>query len=274
MPIRWLAGDWTGVPTAVTAGTCMLRRWTAPRPADRYADPAWIIGLPDRALCRERADAPGQAARGSRGTAGDRAHRQAARWSSGTPGVHAAGGPGGTVVLGLLAVGLAQGLHFRACWRGATRSGFPPWTMTSPRSTACCGASSKGWTQATISSLRPSPRQKDRLDCVTRLSSIDGPVPARRMQAVLLVDGNHRLVLRWRPYPRASRIGEPPPLTETELLRGLSRVELAFQRANGTWSSGWRSPDLPTLVRIRLHFLANDPRRWPDIVAAPLRDRP
>lgn len=177
------------------------------------------------------------------------------------------------VVLGLLAVGLAQGLHFGLlAWRDEIRLS----------STADDLATLDGVLRRVIEGmdpgddLEPAPvtAAKDRLDCVTRLSSIDGPVPARRMQAVLLVDGNHRLVLRWRPYPRASRIGEPLPLTETELLRGLSRVELAFQRANGTWSSGWRSPDLPTLVRIRLHFLANDPRRWPDIVAAPLRDRP
>jgi hypothetical protein len=51
-------------------------------------------------------------------------------------------------------------------------------------------------------------------------------------------------------------------------------MELAFQREDGRWSSTWRSPDPPALVRIRLHFLPNDAQRWPDIIAAPLRDRP
>lgn len=105
------------------------------------------------------------------------------------------------------------------------------------------------------------------LSCITKLP------PVQRIQATLLVDNHHRLVLRWRPYLRAMRLGPPPPPTDTELLRGVSRIELAFWHG-GSWVQDWHSTDLPTLVRIRLVFPASDPRHWPDIVAAPLLDRP
>jgi hypothetical protein len=44
------------------------------------------------------------------------------------------------------------------------------------------------------------------------------------------VDADQRLVLRWRPSVRARRPRAPPALTETELLRGISRMELAAWR--------------------------------------------
>jgi general secretion pathway protein J len=81
-------------------------------------------------------------------------------------------------------------------------------------------------------------------------------------------------MLRWRPYLRATRLRPLPPPNETELLRGVSRIELAFWRPGGGWVSTWRSPDLPALVRVRLDFPSGDPRHWPDIVASPALDRP
>jgi prepilin-type N-terminal cleavage/methylation domain-containing protein len=175
-------------------------------------------------------------------------------------------------VLGLLAVALSQGVHFGVlAWRDEARRSV----------TADDLATLDGTLRRLIEGidpgddLDPAPvtATRDRLECITRLVGVDGPVPARRMQAVLLVDRNHRLVLRWRQYPRATRIGDPLPLTETELLRGISRIELAFQREDGRWLGTWQSPDPPALVRIRLRFEPNDTQRWPDIVAAPRRDR-
>jgi general secretion pathway protein J len=115
---------------------------------------------------------------------------------------------------------------------------------------------------------------KDSLDCVTSMPAAGAPTGDRRMQAVLLVDAAHRLVLRWRPYLHAQRLGPLPRSTDTELLRGVSRMELAYWRPGGGWISSWRSPDLPRLMRIHLEFPAGDARHWPDILAAPRLDRP
>ena len=114
----------------------------------------------------------------------------------------------------------------------------------------------------------------DSLDCVSELPDAIGATPGRRIRATLLVDPAHRLVLRWQPAMRARSLRAPPPPIETELLHGVSRIELAFWRPSGGWVSTWRSPDLPALVSIRLHFPAGDPRHWPVIVAAPVLDRP
>jgi general secretion pathway protein J len=95
------------------------------------------------------------------------------------------------------------------------------------------------------------------------------------MRATLKVDASHRLVLRWWPSLHARRLRpQPPAPTETELLRGVSRIELSFWRTGGNWVSSWQSADLPALVRVRLQFPRGDPRHWPDIVAAPRLDRP
>lgn len=176
-------------------------------------------------------------------------------------------------VLGFLFVGLVQGVNF----------GLLAWTH------AVRLTSSNDEFDAVDDTLRhlienadpgddldPAPfsSSANRLNCITALPSALGPTPHRHMQAALLIDANHRLVLRWRPYVRATRLGSPPPFTETELLRGVSRIELAFWRPGSSWTSVWHLPDLPALVRIRLLFPAGDRRHWPDIVAAPRFDRP
>jgi len=99
-------------------------------------------------------------------------------------------------------------------------------------------------------------------------------LPTRSIEAALLVNEGHALVLRWTPRLHAVRI-EPPPVRETELLRGVDQLDLAYwDPAGAAWRDAWRGTDLPALVRIRIVFLPGDRRRWPDIVAAPARERP
>lgn len=109
----------------------------------------------------------------------------------------------------------------------------------------------------------------DRFECLTALPNGFGASPSRRMSAELLVDGDHRLVLRWRPYLRATRLGPMPATRDTELLSGVSRIAVSYWSPSGSWVSTWHGGQLPTLVRVRLWFPDGDPRRWPDIVAAP-----
>lgn len=110
---------------------------------------------------------------------------------------------------------------------------------------------------------------RDSMTFVTDLPNAGGGVPARQITATLLVDGHHRLMLRWRPFRRVEQLGPPPPLQETELLGGVSHIDLAFWRRSGGWVSGWNFTNLPVMIRVHLAFTSGTRRRWPDIVAVP-----
>lgn len=176
-------------------------------------------------------------------------------------------------ILGFITAGLAQGMHLSLLARGIELgvAGVNDDLTTLDR---IVRRVVEGMDPGDDLDPAPMLGSRDRLDCLTVLSSVDGPLPGRRMQAMLLIDPQHRLVLRWRPYPRATRIGDMPLLSETELLRDVSAIEFAFKRRTGAWISTWRSADLPALVRVRVTFPAHDGRHWPDIVVAPQRDRP
>jgi general secretion pathway protein J len=88
-----------------------------------------------------------------------------------------------------------------------------------------------------------------------------------------------RLVLGWAPH-RHERAGAPPVApTETELIRGVETLDLAYfgTAAPGQtpiWHAQWVGPGLPMLIRVRLHFAKSDGRRWPDLIAAPQLSAP
>lgn len=110
-----------------------------------------------------------------------------------------------------------------------------------------------------------------RLALVTRLPAASD----RAVEAALLVESGQRLVLRWTPRRFGRPIGPPPPAQQTELLGGVDAVQFAYwaRSGEGGWRSAWDNQDPPALIRIRLRF-ADATRRWPDIVAAPARERP
>jgi len=92
------------------------------------------------------------------------------------------------------------------------------------------------------------------------------------------VDAAHRLVLRMMPNPHTIPTRGERNVIEEPLLAGVERIELSYWRsprrnAGGEWVRTWSEQDLPGLVRIRISFPSGDVRHWPDIVAAPLRDR-
>jgi general secretion pathway protein J len=125
-------------------------------------------------------------------------------------------------------------------------------------------------------SLAPPPffGSHDRVEFVTVLPDAAAGLPVRRVEAGLLVDQSRRLVLRWRPWLHAARLRPLPPPMETELLRGVQGLELAFWHPSAGWIATWRNQDLPALIRIRVLFPPGDSRHWPDIVAAPILQRP
>ena len=172
------------------------------------------------------------------------------------------------VVLGLLVVGLAQGL----------RVGLLAWRTEGQ----LAGAGDEfavvdGTLRHLIQGMDPgdelesAPFTADTtdMDFITVLPDAVGFAPGREMQARLQVDAAHRLVLVWRPWLGAERLTAPPPPAETVLLNGVARIELAFWYPPAGWLGAWQFPDLPALIRIRVHFVAGNRRRWPDIIAAP-----
>ena len=110
-----------------------------------------------------------------------------------------------------------------------------------------------------------------RMAFVSRLPAAAGS--GRRADLLLQVNAG-RLVLLHRPRLHAVRFGPPPPMTETELLRGVLRIEVAYWPRGPApgWVDVWDLAALPALVRIRVVFPAGDRRHWPDIVAAPVRE--
>jgi len=109
------------------------------------------------------------------------------------------------------------------------------------------------------------------LSFVTTLPTEESPP----VDAALLVDGAHRLLLRWTPRLHAVRYGPSPRPTDSLLVDNVDRVDFAYwelpaDRA-GQWVSTWHGSPLPILVRIRIVFRAPDRRRWPEMIVAPMR---
>lgn len=102
---------------------------------------------------------------------------------------------------------------------------------------------------------------------------LHGPGQTQRADVVLsAVSG--QLVLRWAPHRHADLFGAAPAWQTTVLLDGVERIELAYRSAgaNGRWSAAWTAEKLPSLIRIGLVFRPGSKRRWPPIVAAPVRE--
>jgi general secretion pathway protein J len=108
-------------------------------------------------------------------------------------------------------------------------------------------------------------------ECLTAMPD-QGRLPAHRMWARVFVDNAHRLVVRWRPYLRAVRLGPRPPVREVVLLANVDSIALDFWNPDSGWVRAWPASQPPVLVRIRLVFPSGDARQWPEIVAAPLLD--
>jgi general secretion pathway protein J len=82
-----------------------------------------------------------------------------------------------------------------------------------------------------------------------------------------------RLVMNWSPH-RHELTGPAPVPAMTEILNGVERLDLAYwgpplPAASPTWLAAWDGPSLPKLLRVRLGFVAGDPRRWADLIIAP-----
>ncbi len=94
----------------------------------------------------------------------------------------------------------------------------------------------------------------------------------RRADIALELRGS-RLVMAWSPH-RHELASTRPVSTETELLHGVARLDLAYwgtaaPDAPASWLAQWDGPAIPQLIRIRLTFAKGDNRHWPDMIVAP-----
>jgi hypothetical protein len=111
----------------------------------------------------------------------------------------------------------------------------------------------------------------------TRLSLAAELAGIGMVEAAIGVDGQHRLMLRASPNPSAERL-RVAPMIEEILLSDVDHITLSYWLLGqngraGAWTETWSSVDLPALIRIRIVFLPNTRRHWPDIIASPQRHR-
>jgi general secretion pathway protein J len=178
------------------------------------------------------------------------------------------------VVLGLLIVGLGEGVRFGLGARRAEDSLIAKGEGLDAVDRTLRGliAEMNPGGFATPPTLAGS---SERMVFLTELppgAAIDG---IRQARVALGVDPDHRLVLAWRLAPHAVALA-PPPQGRVVLAGDVARLAIAYAEPaalGGGWVRQWGEAALPALVRIRIVFAAGDRRLWPDIVAAPMRER-
>jgi general secretion pathway protein J len=176
-------------------------------------------------------------------------------------------------VLGLLVVGLTHGVRTGlALWSAQSRrigetadldaaertlrnllSGIP----TSPSADAASGGATFDGTA-------------DRLAFVGDLPTGLGTT---QLADIVLELHGRRLVLQWTPHRHEISASPPPKPTETMLVDGVRRLELAYWGSPSpdqpaAWQERWQGPQLPDLIRVRVLFAGQDKRHWPDLIAA------
>jgi general secretion pathway protein J len=180
------------------------------------------------------------------------------------------------IVLGALLAGLAQGVNFGLhAWKAQA------WIAADRDDLGAVDAVLRRLVVQMEPGTRLTPPQvhgrSDRLALTTDNPASANITSVRRIDAELFVDGNKQLVLRWLPRLHAIWLNSAPVAQEAVLLSGVARAEFAYWQDSpglGRWVSSWSRQELPGLVRIQLVFLGPNRRHWPEIVAAPARDRP
>jgi general secretion pathway protein J len=180
-------------------------------------------------------------------------------------------------VLGLLIIGLTQGL----------RGGLTLWDAQSRRTgeTAELDAAARvlrallsGITYSPSASFAPgaasSPGLKGTADSLSFVGDLPTGLGTTQRADITLMVGRGRLVLRWTPHRHEVSIVPAPEPTETELVRGVDHLELAYwgsaspDQAAG-WRVQWDGPTIAELIRVRLVLGPGDRRRFPDLIVPP-----
>jgi general secretion pathway protein J len=180
-------------------------------------------------------------------------------------------------VLGLLFIGLTQGV----------RAGLTLWDAQSRRTgeTAELDAAARVL-RSLLSGITPSPsagfgaggasapEMKGTADSFSFVGDLPTGLGTTRRADITLTLSHGQLVLRWTPHRHELSISPAPEPSETELIRGVDRLELSYwgspspDQAAG-WRTQWDGPAIPELIRVRLMLEADDRRRFPDLIVAP-----
>ena len=177
------------------------------------------------------------------------------------------------VVLGLLVVGLAQGV----------RSGLTMWDAQTRRVSETGELDAVARILRTLLSELPaspsvgtagSTEIKGRQDSFEFVGDLPTGLGNTRRANITIELSQGRLVLRWTPRRHELSSAPPPQPTETELLGRIDRLDLAYWGAPVTgqpaaWQTQWDGTEIPELIRLRLGFAQGDRRRWPDLIAGP-----
>jgi general secretion pathway protein J len=180
-------------------------------------------------------------------------------------------------VLGLLIIGLTQGV----------RAGLTMWGAQSRRTgeTAELDAAAR-ILRTLLSGIAPSPTAgfgpgaagspalKGTADSFSFVGDLPTGLGTTQRAEITLTLSRGRLVLRWTPHRHELSVAPAPEPTETELVRSVDHLELAYwgspspDQAAG-WRTQWDGPAIPELIRVRLVLGKDDRRRFPDLIAAP-----
>jgi len=112
------------------------------------------------------------------------------------------------------------------------------------------------------------------VDFVSELPEAVGRSGFTDIALLVLPDG--RLVMRWRAHERPTSGAPPKPYEETELLRRVAGLDIAYYTAAaedrpGGWQSNWtQAGALPALIRLTLRFQPADRRVWRELRVAPI----
>jgi general secretion pathway protein J len=180
------------------------------------------------------------------------------------------------VVLGFLMVGLTQGV----------RAGLTLWEAQSRRvgETAELDAAARllrtllsGIARAPSVAFGPGAANDAEFKGTAESLAFIGDLPTglgtTRRANITIELRQGRLVLRWTPRRHEVSNGPPPEPIETELIRQVDRLALAYwgapsQEQPAGWTAQWDGPPMPELIRLHLVFARDDRRRFPDLIAA------
>ncbi len=175
------------------------------------------------------------------------------------------------VVLGFLMLALSQGVQFGLrAWRAQARivTEYGDLDAVDRTLRTLIGRMDPG-SMAEPTLLRG---QEHTASFTTELPLVARQLPTRLADVTLALDPAHRLSLFWVPHVR-TWIGPPRVPDRADLATGVERIELSYWPRTGGWATSWNARELPALIRIRLVFPEASHMHWPDIVAAPMRDR-